>query len=72
MGICRKEVRNGRLIIWTNEKGWELGAGIVEHNTVPAYTKQLPKAEFKFIQFIRNLEREKYGKFSNASREMGD
>lgn len=72
METYRKEIRNGRLIIWTESKGWELGAKIVEHDTVPKYSKQLPKAEFKYIQFVRNLEREKYGKFSNASREMGD
>lgn len=60
MGTYKQETRNGRLFVWTETKGWELGEEIVEHYDVPEYFDKLESAKFRIIQIIRNLEREKH------------
>lgn len=60
MKTYRKETINGRTIVWTETKGWELGEEIVERYDVPDYFDTLEPVTFRLIQFIRNLEREKH------------
>lgn len=53
--MYRRDIVNGRLHIWTKDKGWEMGPTIIEINHPPKNFNLMEKASFEHIQLVKNF-----------------